>query len=148
MDSNELLNRLKDRDMGAYHLLTEHYGWKLYSYLKTRFKDKEQVDAAFNESLHQFYSTIAGSEDAVEALLFSFADRICENMKHNQNITVPEQKSSGKMGTVLFTVAFSILLLGIFVTLWVIIGILMDLGIMPELDLGYSWFSDHVFPWF
>ena len=151
MDHDQLLNRISQRDMAAYHHLTEQYGWKLYSYLKPRFQDKEQLDAAFHETLCQFYDALAGREDVVEAMLFSFADHTCRNMLQGQAHSGPvasKKKSGGKAGTIFFAIAIGILLLGIFVSLWVIIGLLMDLGIMPEVDLGYSWFNQHVFPWF
>lgn len=150
MDPNQLLNRMKERDMVAYHDLTQHYGWKLYSYLQTRFQNKEQVDAALNETLHQFYNTVAGSDDAIEALLISYADQTCRNMMQNQSMPAAAlpKKKSGKAGRIIFAVSLCFLLLCIFGAIWVIIGLLMDLGIMPEVDLGYSWFSANIFPWF
>lgn len=151
MDHDQLLKRIQDRDMTAYHQLTEEYGWKLYSHLKTRFRDKDMLDAAFHETLRQFYNTVAGSGDVVEALLFSYADRTCQQMiqgKKPDMAVAPAKKQKGKAGTIFFTIAFSVLVLGIFVALWVILGLLMDLGIMPEVDLGYSWFNAHLFPWF
>ena len=150
MDPNQLLNRMKDRDMVAYHYLTEHYGWKLYSYLQTRFQKKEQVDAALIETLRQFYNTVAGSDDAIEALLISFADQTCRDMIQTQGLpaTAVPKKKSRKMSGIFFSIALCLLLLCIFGAIWVIIGLLMDLGIMPEVDLGYSWFSANIFPWF
>ena len=151
MDSNQLLNRMKDRDMVAYHYLTERYGWKLYSYLKTRFKNREQVDAAMNETLRQFYNTVAGSDDAIEALLLSFADRTCQNMTQDRTPLAPtgqKKKKGVKIGTILYVIAISFLLLCILGSIWVIVGLLMDLGIIPDVDLGYSWFSANIFPWF
>ena len=151
MDHNQLLDRIKERDMAAYHHLTQDYGWKLYSYLKTRFQDKETLDAVFNETLNKFYNTIAGSDDVIEALLYSFADQTCQTMMPGKTIAVAKgntKKASGKVGTILFYVSFGFLLFGIFAALWVIVGLLMGLGIMPELDLGYSWFNANVFPWF
>ena len=32
--------------------------------------------------------------------------------------------------------------------LWVIAGLLMDMGFSPEADLGYAWFNANVTPWF
>ena len=151
MEPNQLLNRLKDRDMVAYHYLTEQYGWKVYSYLQTRFQHKELVDEALNETFRQFYNTVAGSDDAIEALLVSFADRASQSMMQDQCAHTPavqKKKKDGKVGTTLFVVALSGLIVGILCVLWVLIGLLMDLGIMPEVDLGYSWFSTNVFPWF
>lgn len=151
MDSNQLLNRMKERDMVAYHYLTERYGWKLYSYLKKRLPNQEQVDAAMNETLRQFYNTVAGSDDAIEALLISFADQTCQHMTKFQSERVPtvlKKRTGVKIGTVLYVIAVSFLLLCILGSIWVIIGILMSLGIIPEVDLGYSWFNANMFPWF
>lgn len=36
----------------------------------------------------------------------------------------------------------------ILAALWVIAGLLMDMGLLPALDLGYEWFSANVAPWF
>lgn len=36
----------------------------------------------------------------------------------------------------------------ILAALWVIAGLLMDMGLLPELDLDYEWFSANVAPWF
>ena len=36
----------------------------------------------------------------------------------------------------------------ILAALWVIAGLLMDMGLLPELDLGYEWFSANVALWF
>lgn len=36
----------------------------------------------------------------------------------------------------------------ILAALWVIAGLLMDMGLLPELDLGFEWFSANVAPWF
>ena len=32
--------------------------------------------------------------------------------------------------------------------LWIIVGILMDLDLLPFVDLGYTWFNQNVFPLF
>lgn len=47
-------------------------------------------------------------------------------------------------------VVLSALLLTVFLLLlvWVGAGILMDLDILPSIDLGYGWFNAHVFPLF
>ena len=120
MDHNQLLDRIKERDMTAFHYLTQDYGWKLYSHLKTRFQDKEALDAALNETLSKFYNTIAGSDDVIEALLISFADQTCQTMTPGKTIAVAKaskKKSAGKIGTILFYVSFGLLLFAIFAAL-------------------------------
>ncbi len=50
-----------------------------------------------------------------------------------------------KRGDTVVTVLIVIFLL-LFV--WVLVGILMDLSVLPRIDLGYQWFNDTVFPLF
>ncbi len=57
-----------------------------------------------------------------------------------------EKEGSGKsflFGFFLFLLIVCILILG-----WAIIGILMDIGWLPYLDLGYGWFNETVYPLF
>ena len=37
---------------------------------------------------------------------------------------------------------------GILAALWVIAGLLMDMGFLPYIDMGYSWFNMNIAPWF
>ena len=37
---------------------------------------------------------------------------------------------------------------GILAALWVITGLLMDMGFLPDIDMGYSWFNMNIAPWF
>jgi len=41
-----------------------------------------------------------------------------------------------------------LLILFILILLWVVAGILMDFGFIPQFDLGYGWFNVHIFPLF
>lgn len=45
---------------------------------------------------------------------------------------------------------FSMILLGAaaLILVWVLVGLLGSLGILPELPLGYTWFNDTLFPLF
>lgn len=166
MENYDLLNRIRKRDVNAYLELTQTYGWKLYSHLRAKFDDRELTDAAFNETLTNFYNAIAGGtgDDAVESLLLAYADQTCQKLK--QTSKVPAQsadtpkprlaqepveadtKSSGKSSGLGFGLGVGILVLGILAALWVIVGLLMDMNILPELDLGYSWFNTAIAPWF
>ena len=61
---------------------------------------------------------------------------------------VPEQKGKARGGKGLFGLGLVVLSLGIAAVLWVILGLLMDMQLLPEIDLGYSWFSANIAPWF
>ena len=57
-----------------------------------------------------------------------------------------EKEGNGKsilFGFLLFLLIICILILG-----WAIVGILMDIGWIPYLDLGYSWFNETIYPLF
>lgn len=41
-----------------------------------------------------------------------------------------------------------ILIVLLLITIWYIVGALMRMGMLPNVDLGYSWFSSHVFSMF
>lgn len=41
-----------------------------------------------------------------------------------------------------------LLILFLLLFVWVLAGILMDLGVLPKINLGYSWFNANVFPLF
>ncbi len=42
-------------------------------------------------------------------------------------------------------ILFSVLIL---VLLWALAGLLMETGTLPAVDLGYSWFNAHIYPFF
>lgn len=148
MNSTELLNRIKERDMDAYLQLTRAYGLKLYSHLREQCGDKETADMAFNQTLEHFYGALTAddSQDAVEAILCAFADHTCLQMRQEKE---PEEEKAEKGGGSLgFVLGICILSVGILAALWVILGLLMDMNLIPELDLGYSWFNTYVASWF
>ena len=52
---------------------------------------------------------------------------------------------SGRFG---FGLCVALLVLGMAAALWVILGLLMNMNLIPQIDLGYEWFNLHVAPWF
>ena len=224
MDSNELLNRIKEKDREAFLQLMQTYGKKLYSRLLSQLGDKTMTDAAFKETMVGFYNTLTGidSEDAVEALLFGYADQTRQQMFDSSLDRViddtlsettgaekpkiappaavdkaadkPAEKAVDKAaekaveishdtvdsidavepgmpeiygeteeseaaegcisseekrhGGFIFWLCLTLLSLGIIAALWVMAGLMMDMNIIPKLDLGYTWFSANVAPWF
>ncbi|MGN0628693.1 MAG: hypothetical protein ACI4IW_03585 [Oscillospiraceae bacterium] len=171
MDTIEMLNRLKSKDFKAYCQLTENYGQKLYSHIRERFNDKDKANAAFHETLSDFCSILTNynGSDAVEYLLLACADNVCDQMEQMQQgaaETAGEsektqitrvskrrktKKNAGRAsgtGRFGFGLCAALLLLGMAAALWVILGLLMDMGFIPQIDLGYEWFNFNVAPWF
>ena len=46
------------------------------------------------------------------------------------------------------TAAVILLSIGILLMLWIIAGLLMDMELLPYVDLGYAWFNRQIAPWF
>ena len=57
----------------------------------------------------------------------------------------PQRAAGRNLGTALLK-CFIILFLILFI--WVLIGILMDLKVLPYVDLGFRWFNRNVFALF
>lgn len=184
MDNNELLIRMKEKDEDAIVQFMHDHGEKLYSRLLLRLGDHSLADKAFRDTIISFCKTLTAddSNDPVEALLFSYADRACEEILKGALDAVigntlvdaealahvsaeaqpeeaastapaavpeaPKQEGKGRSGKVLFGLGIGVLSFGIVAVLWVILGLLMDMQLMPEFDLGYSWFSINIAPWF
>lgn len=117
-------------------------------------------------------------KDAIESLLYAYAEKVCRRMEQAPKCSIafsspaaefpngfpndapddfpnPAPAKKGKpekrerrRGGFGFALCVLILLVGIAAALWVILGLLMDMQLIPYLDLGYSWFNMHVAPWF
>lgn len=207
MDNNELLTRIKGKDKDAFVQFMHAHGEKLYSRLLLRLGDRGLADKAFRDAIISFYKTLTAddSSDPVEALLFGYADRACEDiLKDSLDAVIcdtladaegladspteaeapaadtapavcaepqPEEappsspapaieseapkledepctNEPADSGKGLFGLGIGVLSLGIAAVLWVIVGLLMDMQLLPEIDLGYSWFSANIAPWF
>lgn len=121
---------------------------------------------------------MASSKDPVEALLYKRAEEIqadmlrrsCERLFYTAtNANAPElprtqpeikradvqpsdipilakaEKRPWSAGRLAAAIALSA---GILAALWVIAGLLMDMGFLPYIDMGYSWFNMNIAPWF
>ena len=199
MDNNELLIRIKEKDEDAILKFMQAHGEKLYSRLLLRLGDRSLADKAFRDAIIGFCKPLTAddSSDPVEALLFGYADRACEDiLKDSLDAVIgdtladagalvrvsagavapdadtvpavsaeaqpeeaptaapaaaseaPEQKAKTCGGKGLFGLGVGVLSLGIAAVLWVILGLLVDMQLLPEIDLGYSWFSANIAPWF
>lgn len=169
MSYSDLLERIKRNDTGAFVEMTDRYGWSVYSAVRKKYADPVMAEKVYNEAMNAFYRGLANStaEDPVEALLCTFADHISVERLGTQtaetaptyappkiqldtaqdpvNASAPVvRKKHGfwyKLGVLLVLVAIA-------AVLWCLAGLLMDMNIIPYIDLGYSWFNTHVVHFF
>ena len=78
--SRELFNRIRSRDKDSFQVLTENYGWKLYSYIRKKEDNREAADQLFSDTLARFHNNVEqyGCEDPIEAMLCLYADELME----------------------------------------------------------------------
>ena len=57
-----------------------------------------------------------------------------------------EKKKPRNKGLFIYCIILNIIL--ILILLWFLGGLLVNLGILPDIDLGYSWFNAHIYPLF
>ena len=164
METNELFKRIREKDQEAYRELTEDYGWKLYGRIRKTTDDRDQADLIFRETFSRFYNSMEhyDCDDAIDAMLCVYAAMVTEELAQNQlpaSDALPVQDKKGKkkkkakkshsgIGTFFYVIGVILLLAGIAAALWVMAGLLMDLQILPEFDLGYEWFNANIAPWF
>ena len=103
--------------------------------------------------LRGFYDGLSENtgQGSIESLLYETADRFCRAQYPNPKIAKSANANPVKQkpaDRVIFWPVFLLLIILNCGCLWVIAGLLMDMGILPVIDLGYSWFHMNVFPWF
>lgn len=78
--TRELFNRIRSRDKDSFQVLTENYGWKLYSYIRKKEDNREAADQLFSDTLARFHNNVDqyGCEDPIEAMLCLYADELME----------------------------------------------------------------------
>lgn len=57
-----------------------------------------------------------------------------------------EYEKPRNKGLFIFCIILNVIL--ILILLWFLGGLLINLGVLPEFDLGYSWFNSHIYPLF
>lgn len=57
-----------------------------------------------------------------------------------------EEKKPRRKGLFVFCIILNVVL--ILILLWFLGGLLINLGVLPDIDLGYSWFNGHIYPLF
>ena len=162
MTRDDLLNRLMRHDMDAYLEMTDKYSWSVYSLIKSRISDKSKAELIYNETMNGFFQGLSGTKgnDALEVLLLMYADKVCHanmgeadaavmgNHECRKRKTESGAGASGKNGGFLYYICVWLLILAIVLVIWVILGLLMDMNLIPYYELGYTWFNTNVLPWF
>ena len=142
-------NRSFRLDPAKYLELSGRYGWKLYSHLSERIEDRQILSEIYEKGMERFceLAETCDDQDALDKFLAEAADYACEGLKKPEESPNSEKAKSRKGSGFGFWLAFTALLLLNLACLWVILGLLMDMGILPEIDLGYSWAQYTVIPW-
>ena len=143
-DTRELFNKIKKNDKESFHILTENYGWKLYSYIRRNVEDRETADRVFSDALSRFHDTMAKQQDCqdpIEAMLYVCADQVNPDMEPPQQDdlsqlqlsraekkapekTGPEKKHGigSVIGNIFFGICVVVLILAILAALWFLFG--------------------------
>lgn len=136
-------------DPAKYLELSGQYGWKLYSRLSERIEDRKVLLEIYEKGMERFceLAETCDDPDVLEKLLADAADYACEGLINPERPLNSAKAKSRKGSGFGFWLAFTALLLLNLACLWVILGLLMDMGILPEIDLGYRWAQNTVMPW-
>lgn len=160
MSYSDLLERMMLRDTDAFMEMTDRYGWSLYSAIRQKYPDKADADRIYNDTMQQFYSCLQnpGCDDPMEALLCAFAEYVSgkkgfvsDLLRDDESEAPPVVRVQRLMEPQLAfsekrEIRFKSVLSGALVMLllaiaaWIIAGFLMEQGMLPYYDLGYSWF--------
>ena len=169
MDGTQVLfKKIRGRDRSSFEALLENYGWKLYSHIRQHTKDRGEADRIFSEAFSCFYDRLEGyeGEDPIEALLFSCADQAAGRKKElpaekqplgpwalgqESGFSLPPvdpsvygEKQEPLWLKIFYGICIAVLIFGILAAVWVMAWMLMSMNLIPELDLGYSWFNENI----
>jgi len=160
----DLLERMMQKDTEAFLEMTDRYGWALYSEIRRKYPNKADADRIYDETMQYFYRCMQNPacEDPMEAVLCAFADKIAEKQglradpfaklepdemmqppslqlrQTKADIRVTARKRKGRFW---FRLGMFLVLAGFAAVLWIGLGLMMEAGMIPYYDLGYTWFS-------
>lgn len=160
----DLLERMMQKDTDAFLELTDRYGWALYSEIRKKYPNKEAADKIYDETMQLVYRCLQNPvwEDPMEALLCAFAEKIgegkglstasFETMEVDEDLQPPVIRlqqtkadirvtSQKRKTSIWFKMAMVLVLAGFAAVIWICVGLLMEAGMLPYYDLGYTWFS-------
>lgn len=167
--TKELFKKIKGRDRESFDMLSQNYGWKLYSYIRKNTSDRAAADRIFSETFQNFYDLLNGyqGDDPIEAMLFGCADQLVADggeaspklpkdmgqwaIGHEAGFSLPEvelKEAPAKKETLgmklFYGLCIILLIIGIAAAIWIMLYMLMSMNLIPQVDLGYIWFNEHV----
>ena len=168
MSYSDLLQRMMHRDTDAFLEFTDRYGWALYSSIRKKHPNKIDADKVYHETLQQLWTGLQNKQfdDPMEAILCLIADQIAlkkdprKDLAEVFQLTEEEQPPAlhirsteqvqeplpEKRKNRFWSVVGILLLFCVFSSCaWIIAGFLMEQGILPFIDLGYSWFCRQIY---
>ena len=168
--TKELFKKIRGRDRASFDMLSQNYGWKLYSYIRKNTADRASADRIFSDTFQNFYDLLDGYEgdDPIEAMLFTCADKLVKNGAAASKPEVQSPMGQWEIGCeagfslpkveaaegatkkeslgmkFFYGICILLLVIGIFAALWIMLYMLMSMNLIPQMDLGYSWFNANV----
>ncbi len=165
----DLLERMMQKDTDAFLELTDRYGWALYSDIRKKYPNRETADRIYDETMQQFYRSLQNPacEDPMEALLCAFAEKIgaakgvpaapenTELQDDIQPLAIRLQPSKAdiratarkRKNSIWFKLAMVLVIAGFAAVIWIGVGLMMEAGMLPYYDLGYTWFASIAAGW-
>lgn len=158
VDTKDLLDRIRNKDVDAYAQFLSLHGGRVHTQLLRQMGDREAADTAFRRAASGFYRLLTreDSGEALALLLSIYAGSLTQfpapvtPASECRGLPAPQDAPFARPPWSRLGLGFcaGLLSLGIAAALWVIAGLLMDMNLVPTLDLGYAWFDCHIFPWF
>lgn len=140
MDIKELRERTQSGDLSVFTDISNEYGWAVYTSLSERIRDRDAVKNAYTQIMSDFYRDVREGkmQGEIKDILLDAVNRYCAMFP-----AAPE--ASEKPAGVGFWLLLTLLLVLNGICLWMIAGILMEMNVLPTIDLGYSWIKALIF---
>ena len=141
----------KETMVGFYKSLTENEGEDAISAFLAGYGDNVS-DRLIGD---YFDHIVENTADCVESAGYRKLNLPVPELEEEENTYYDENDVSGEneaesplISRKGWIFAVSLLSTCALLVIWVIIGLLCGMGIIPELDLGYTWFNNNVAEWF
>ena len=121
--------------------ISEQYGWKLHSYLRERTSDPRLQQELYSQIIRAYCAGNQRFRNEEQALL-AVAEQICVRRKLIPIHQIAPKGKTERGGGFAFWLALILLLLLIALCLWVMTGLMMEMGLIPFLNLGHRWVMD------
>lgn len=111
--------------------------------------DEEEYQEEYTEDIDDDIDDIEYEEVPVRKGRVKAADVDVYDLDEEDEYEDLDDASDAKprnKGLFIFCVVLNVIL--IIILLWFLAGLLVNLGILPEMDLGYSWFNSHIYSLF